>query len=563
MLIALLRVVFSLDHAFTEMRSRGISDDMRDAIAGFWNQPEFRDIGTALRLVPASFEELSTTLTELADGTRPVAGYPPQSWLTVAARSEEMASTNPVAASIVALEAMAAWTGVLGPNLFFQPFQGHHFGWHYFPLSVARNLVAAKAIWGARHLIGVVAGFIEAAHDAYFNEPMQRALAEYHATAERAERIYTDSVAELAWKLRSACGSEEPNFRAEVAALFWANGDVIHAELLSGQADAKYIPTLSLLRNLLDTSIRRIPDDPLQQYIWLEMKDRPPVDLRSQRILFGQINNRFGRNRVHMIEEIGYASPSRAFARAAIGYFRGALSGESRGALGEAFELHGEMLRTEAPLAYVRMAALVNLVLVEEQARAHNWEALTDLVARIISNAETLGYFELLDPGLDIPFYYIPASNLTDTATAVEAIERYRCGNLRYWLLSAPPLHSDVPGSAAMFDEERDLLAELRGARFIRMLPDLPSHYGRYGFNMDDMDRPIPEGATADENSATKFNPFDQDLALKELRDTLGRLKELHERMKGAVPEYAAARIDPCPTVEAFVDALQPPGSSG
>jgi hypothetical protein len=141
----------------------------------------------------------------------------------------------------------------------------------------------------------------------------------------------------------------------------------------------------------------------------------------------------------------------------------------------------------------------------------------------------------------------------------LDAVEAYRCGQLWYWLTVIPPerLRTDG-GAAALLDEEKVLLQELRGARFIRLLPYLPMHYRRYGFRVDEAAEEPPEGAreVGSEHGAG-FDPFDQDLAVRELAQTCERLRDCWERMKDAAPRYAAKRLDPRADVDEFSQALR------
>ena len=99
------------------------------------------------------------------------------------------------------------------------------------------------------------------------------------------------------------------------------------------------------------------------------------------------------------------------------------------------------------------------------------------------------------------------------------------------------------------------------GVVSLALLPQLPAHYQRYGVAIGEaLDEPVPEGAAdvEDERSMLKFDPFDQDLAVRELDDAWERLGSLWERMRDVAPGYAAERLEPFASEEEFERALGP-----
>jgi len=342
--------------------------------------------------------------------------------------------------------------------------------------------------------------------------------------------------------------------------MLWTLGDVPHAELMA--ADPAYAPPASLVRDVVELSLSRLSNDPFLQYLWLELKDRPPFDLRGHKVLFTAINNVYHLTGVHEMEELGLFSPSRAYAKTAIEYFGGSVSAERAAEFGEAFGMFQELVGTREPLALLRLRALFNLVLTEDEpTRTERWIGLSGFAAEIMDRTVRSGVFQPLNNCLDIPFAYLDASSSRVAAETIDAVERYRCGGLAYWLaITAPaPPAGEVVG--ALLEEEKDLLMELRGARFIRLLPHLPAHYQRYGLSIGEaLDAPVPEGATAveDERSMLRFDPFDQDLAARELDDAWERLRSLWERMRDPAPGYAAERLEPFASAEEFERDLRP-----
>ncbi|MGQ0569517.1 MAG: hypothetical protein ACT4P5_08320 [Armatimonadota bacterium] len=484
-----------------------------------------------------------------------------EEWREIATSSERLAAEDPMAGVIVSLYAMAAWQGGVGNDLFLQPWTGHHPGWHVFPLSLARNLVAADAVWTAGWVARTAKEFVESAKDAHWNDTLQRVITTYQQVMARVETRVRDSVANLAWDLYNAARQDEPNFRAELAALFWTAGDVPHANLIAFDGSPAYRPPRPVVEDLVDLTMRRIEDDPFAQYLWLEMKDRPPFNLRSHKVLFGRINTVYRSSPVHELEMLGLFSPSRAYAKAAIGYFGKSLSAEARANLREALGLFKEMVGMRAPVAFLRLGALYNLTLTEdEQARMARWRELASMATFILEGAVRQGVFEPLDHSLEVPFNYLDTGSDVTMNEMIRTLERYRTAGLTYWLAVVPPM---LPPRGqeihSLLKEEEDVLRELRGARFIRLLPYLPKHYRRYGVEVREaMEMELPEGVAKKEGHLLPFDPFDQELAVREMRESWERLEGLWERMAAVAPGYAAQRKEPSADIDEFAEALGP-----
>lgn len=560
----LLQILFGQDHRFLTLRTEGIPPTVQAALAKFWSDLRYRALAAPADLTPRDWQSLVDSLHRLA--TVRIDSGVLGVWREAAQSSMSLASTEPVAAALIALQALAAFVGALGDKLFFQPWQGHHPGWHTFPLIAARNLVAAEAIWAARFTCATASGFIESAKDAPFDLGLRGVIADYEAVRADAERLYAGCVDELAWALHSNAAAGEGSFRAELAALFWTAGDVLHADLLSADGPADYVPPYALVRALVDQNMATLPRAPLIQYIWLEMKDRGPFSLRGHRLLFGHINNVFHSHPLHELNAVFPLSVSCCYARAVITHMRGQLSEDDRTALFEAMAMAGNLVEARAPDVYLQIAALANLIEGDRvKERDQQWNLLANLSADVLRWADARAIFEPFDRVLDAPLYTLRVDSHAALEQTLDRIEAFRQANLGYWLSIAPPLHAAGRGAsyeelvpADLLEEEQTLLRELRGARFIRMLPHLPSHYGRYGFRIDQaLDGP-PAGVTPQPQASglLRFDPFDQNLAERNLSETRDRLTQLYERMRAACPEYAEARITPPSSAAKFVAAL-------
>ena len=552
----LLQIVFAQDHRFLTLRTEGIPSPVQAALARFWLDAVYEALPFHAQLVPSNWQGLVGLLEGLASGR--VKGGDSALWEQAAQASVQLTQIEPVAGVLVALQAMAAWVGALGTNLFSQPWQGHHPGWHLFPLITARNLVAAEAIWSARYVCDTASGFMESAKDAPFDPTLRSVIVEYETVRATAEQIYDDCVEELAWALHTSATGQGETFRAELAALFWTSGDVLHAELLRPNGPVDYLPPYAMVRTLVDHSMRVLHRTPLMQYIWLDMKDRGPLSLREHRVLFGHINNRFRSHPLHELAEFLPVDVSRAYAKAAIAWMRGQVQEITRKELFDAMALTSSLIMSSAPDTYLRIAALAILIEGSDaQKLGERWNALATLAASVIRWADHSGVYEPFDHALDAPFYALQVDSTVALEHTLDCIEAYRQANLGYWLLISPPLHRKQV-SADLLEQEQTLLRELRGARFIRLLPYLPRHYGRYGFRIDEALAGPPPGVTpsAQGEDLLRFDPYDQQLAERNLREVRERLLRLYEQMRATCPAYANVRITPLSSAQDFAAAL-------
>ncbi|MDO8654153.1 MAG: hypothetical protein Q7R66_18430 [Undibacterium sp.] len=553
----LLQILFSEDHRFLTLRAEGIPDTVSTAMMTFWSDPAYQSLQSQLKLTPSDWPELIGLLQELADGHKKADGL--ELWSNVAVASEGLVDVEPVAAVLVALQAMAAWVGGLGKNLFFQPWEGHHPGWHLFPLIVARNLVAAEAIYSARFVCETASGFVESAKGAPFDLELQRVIANYESVLASAEQIHNDCVDELAWTLHANATAQETSFRAELAALFWTAGDVIHAELLSPRGPADYLPPYTMVRSLVDQNMRTLSRNPLIQYIWLEMKDRGPFDLRQHRVLFASINNCFHCHPLHQLDDMAPMSLCQAYARVVIGALRGRVEETDRRELFGAMAILSGLVKSRAPDAYLRIAALTHMLSdIDAKDPLEEWSSQASMAADIVQWADRNGIYDPFERVLDIPFYGLNVDSIDALEKTMDSIEAYRLANLGYWLTITPPFcHENLPSD--LLEQEQMLLRELRGARFIRLLPHLPSHYKRYGFRIDEaLDGP-PTGAqpVPDKIGLLGFDPFDQETGKRILNETWKQLEQLHEQMRITCPSYAQVRAKPPSSAGDFVSALR------
>ncbi len=556
MIIVFLTELFSCDPDFSEMRKKSSDKSVSEAILKFCAGEDVPEpLKPTISKLAGKIDNITKTVEDLVNGRIKEGNY--KQWRIVAENSGKLAEINPLASTFVAAAAYAAWEGALSDMFYHQPWEGHHPGWHVFPLILGRNAVKAGAMWAPKRLLKNASEFIAASKMAPHDKAIHLILKEYHEVLASIATKYTKCVTNLAWDLKSASNSEQrPNFRGEVAALLWTLGYVPQAHLMkAGKGMTEYSPSLNLMKIIVDQSMKTMAENSLMQYIWLRMKDRPPFDLRNHRELFELINIRFHNKLVHMFDEVMPEPPSRSYADILAGYF----SGDEKldqSALSN-LASHAETLVTSDPVAVIQMRSLLNLVAVKNKEQKDNWRYLSDLAVNILEVHNKMGEFQNLGRCLDIPFYYLESGDSSKLDQKMNFVERYRCSSLWYWLMVTRPEYSETESHfSEMLEKEKMLLRELRGARFIRMLPHLPRHYQRYGFNITEaFDSPIPEGSTPKEG-LLKFNPFDQNLAKRELKEAIDRLYDLFTNMGKISAEYANTRKESFISVEKFSSLL-------
>jgi len=551
-----LSTLFFLDPDFAELRAKGIDESTKQAIFSFYNDPDLEpSLGEALYPLTGQYAEIVDYIESLANGKKQIGNY--AMWHTIAIKTEELSEENPKAAAIVATAAFAAWEGAMGEKLFSQPFTGYHPGWYSFPLILARNAVKGGALWAPKRLVKIASEFIAAAKTAPFDESIRSILTQYLEVSTKIEQDYSEHVADLAYDLREASGTtESPNFRPEMAALLWTLGYVPHAHLMKIDSGIPhYRPSLDMMKIIVDHCMDTMSENSLMQYIWLELKDRPPFNLRDHRELFALINVRFHEKDIHKFDDFSPEPPSRSYAKVIINYFRG---GEEKDEASlENINNHAQLLLDRDPVTAVQMRSLLNLVAISGNQQKENWKYLSELAASVLQNFNRISITQNLGRRLDIPFYYLDLENAEHFEEKERIIEAYKCAGIWHWLMLIPPARPlENPAAKAMLEEEDILLRELRGARFIRLLLSLPQHYRRYGVSLDEvLEMKPPEGAQ-ETGDLPKFDPFDQKLAIKELRETAEKLFDLFNRMDAVMPEYASNRKRHIVSVDNFVDLL-------
>jgi hypothetical protein len=552
------------DPAFEPTIRNGVQADASAALAAFWRRADFAPLARGLDVPHATWPTITGCLSWLLKGNGP---GDRELWERVALASEPLADASPIAASIAALYALARWEGALGGDLLREAyFQGRYQlapGWETIPLATARTLHRAGAIWATRYLAQTAVETIEMSPSWAGQGRDPEATAGYRMVLRHAQRRFDECIDNLAWDLRQSCSAGQPNFRPEVAAMFWSLGDVPHAELMRRSA---FVPSRAVVSQLVQRSLVVIPFDPGLQAIWLQLKDRPPFALRSHKELFSSINLYWADIPLHLMRGLDagqhqvdavslYSQPSRAYAAAATEYFGAGITPQTLAELGETHEFSSGLMMRHAPEALIRIRSLLTLAVPDARppdvpASAERWRILAEAACATVQARER-GLRDSYDRVLDIPFYYLDRAALTGLTEAIELAERYRQAGMWFWRLVTPvSARAPDPAVQQLIGRARDVVAELHARRFLGMIPYLPARAAILDVAVDQGTRIYP--ARPKDVEALARSAFDR------INELAGELDDVAEQIARADPEFAATRRAALSPIEDFAATLSP-----
>lgn len=461
------------------------------------------------------------------------------------ARSALAMADHPFAACILALIALIGWSSSSGAALFqdYGPDQRRYPGWDSIPYAAVRTAINAHALEGAQTLA-------EFAHDVLMNAKnfsleILLGLQKYRALYSEASNRLDFEIASLADELRSNCGSES-SIRAEIGALLWSAGYVPESQALKADSASTWIPSSRMLRALILWSLFGFPTDPLEQHIWLSIRNK--VSLRSYRSLYAKMNIVFRAD-----NELG--DTGELFAEALIGWFAGRRCTQGLFFLLAEYELELiresiEVLASGGPITAKQLASVPIAARLTTLGDILRKERDPDNAVSLLGSAVELVYQwrKSLDvtPGLiestarvSVPHFYrfqeliskdcSTSSAEFSTNRLVKFVESSRVAPLLYWLLSVrvrPTLEEEETISDLLIDESM-ILRDLRGAYFFLLLPSLPHWFSRVILPGHYAASPIHE------DSATVWACWQR---------AVDRLRAVHHAMRSTAPKYVAER---------------------
>ncbi|NUR26774.1 MAG: hypothetical protein HOV83_13185 [Catenulispora sp.] len=548
----LLGTVGSLDRVFVSWRKEGVQPSTAQALDWFWEQPEAEVLRAVADRPHLVWDELTDAVLDLA-AAEPVGDD--IDWVALADEAQRLTGRDLVAGAAVAMYAVAGWMGCCGDGLLQHPPDPL---WYLVPALAGSALLTADAVHGADLLSSRARKFVDQAEREIHRPAYQTALIPLRQLAAGIAQRRDEDVEALAWDLHAACRPAAPHMRAEVAALFWTIGDVPRAHLVAGGAESGYVPTLDVMRDLVAVTMARVRDDPLLQYIWLAMKDRPPLDLRRHHRLFALLNARYTHAPAHEIDALLDVPISQVYAKALIAHFADrppdGVDGidnlddldDLHDLLAAEWQMAAALLGNQEPLVHLRLACLVNLLLSAPEDQPARWRQMADTATAILRDTVERGDFTTYHRCLALPTFYLPPESALSADEALAAVEEHRAAGLRYWLTAAAPPPPRYDGLVDVLQSEVRLLDRLRAARFVRLTPHLPWTF--QGFSVD--------LRAAVRHGDTDTHPLDQERAAESIAEAWHQLGELWERAREISPEYAEQRANPVSRLDEFAHAL-------
>jgi hypothetical protein len=458
------------------------------------------------------------------------------------------------------LAPLGGWSACLKERLVDQVAGLPHAGW-WTSIPYAYIVASLKLgdVEGAKDLVTLSYNTLKAAK--FSRGPIPQALQSCRALSIKVYQRLDSAISNLADDLYQSLFASPDNFRGEFFALLWTLGLVPESQLMRRPG---FAPSRSFVKKIVQASLHHIPYDPLVQYIWLEMKDRPPFRLRDHRPLFDKINLRYAQYRPDGVNEI---PPSRAYAQTLTAWFNGVLSSDQVGVYLSVIEQvrQYEPMRKGTDRAdwsvFLRMISLAYILARQfdyfegDVSLAQERDIWLSLWSKVVGMR---GKFDLnpnrdLSGTLNYPLFHVIAGDLAaqpgddpwsvTCAGLIEALEQYRAAAMSYSLAVTPPFPG-VDEAAALEDgsaREKEMLQWLRGAYFLVQYEYLPDHFRSYATDM------IGDGPK---------KGFDRDTGLKEYDVVLKKLQDLYKDLEQAAPRYVRQRVEPHASLERILAAI-------
>jgi hypothetical protein len=373
-------------------------------------------------------------------------------------------------------------------------------GWAAIPFAYASAALKLGDLYGTRRLVDESYNVLKAAK--YQIADVQESLRKYRALASKTGQRLDLAIGNLVDDLWRSAHPTSLHFRAEIMALLWTLGCVPECQSMRF---SDYVPTRSFLKRIVWLSIERVPYDPLIQFVWLEMKDKPPFNLRDHGALFNRLNQRYNQ---YMPDELWEVIPSQIYAQTLIAWLKGEIdSAQVERYLAVIEEVRQyEETRLSSDKAdwslYLRMISFAYLLArefdkfageVSQETEFEVWNSLWSQVIRMRGKYHFNPHRPDLSGTLNYPLFHLIENELAARSTEetsgnascgrlINSIEKYRAAALSYALTVSPPLVSkgETHALGDLPNDERQLLQWLRGAFFLIHYEFLPDHFRRF-----------------------------------------------------------------------------------
>ena len=495
------------------------------------------DLSTIASVAPiGNWDQIRTGVREL---TSTPADDLADEWIILVREAERLSSEHALAAAIGLTYALAALESVSKGDFYWSLADGARPDWHPVGVVFAQTLARLKAIWAADLFIRRAIDTIHATNryrHAREKDITDRA-AEYERLSAEVQRLRRHAVDSLSYDLVV----RHSELAAPLAALLWTLGQPVDAEIVAkGDAPSRWV-----IESIIDDSLRRGDWDPLTQDTWRALDERFDFDLQRYPLLYGKLTQHVGPTLMRRIDSGSNPPVSQTYALAAIAHFEGAIDTEVK----KRFEfIRDNWIPVLMPIQAsdaLRILALDALAFAATP--TGGTEHMTELARaapRLVENARSLGVIDYYDRSFDGIFGHLNVEPEPDLLITLDLIETYRVSGIGYWLVMTRPSLPDDIKAKALLEKEEALLEELRGARFVRQISELPRHYQKYTIDMDLWE--------------SFGNPFDQERAASRLQEIPTELLRLWAEMEKVVPDYATARRAPIPTLDEFALLLNP-----
>jgi hypothetical protein len=575
-LLDLVQLVALTTPGFVRMRRHPELGDWAATLSGFSEHAEVQPLARTLkRIVELQTEGPSTfgPMFELFAEHAPSISFPT---LVSASRiSSENRKAQPYASFMLAWVAICLWivrARLSGQDLYAEELGWPNVGWRDLPAACIEAAIELHGLHGASQLTAETYAVLQtnARRRLGNRAALAPAIATYHRLARTLASRHEMAVAGLADDLREAC-RVPGRARRLVAALLWTMGLVPESRII-GAIDSA--PPRPLIVRLIRSSFRVLPTDPLVQYLWLEMKDAPEIDLRAHDALYAVLNHRWAQWRLdEMHDMFGFsAEPSRLYGRALEALLAGDLDDGRAAPFLQAYDFIEEARLGGAPASFIlarlhvlrfligeRLGYLADDVtarqkvewLADQTARAANVRRAATMIPEAPEAATRTGIamHEVIERLL-ADDSNVPTTELDRLTTAFAALESFRTGALAYWLEVIAPLPPAIRSEALeqCLTDERDLVERVRGAYFLALRPTLPLHFLWSDMDLSEMIE------LSDPAKRAAF--YSADHAREEKTELDRQLVALADRLSAEAPTYAKARQHPATDIARVTSML-------
>jgi hypothetical protein len=541
--------------AIAKMRGRPEYKDWRNNLLELRNNPQLTPLTKAIDSMAADNLVTVDSFKQFL-GTEAI-GIPADVYVQ---GSEVAAATAslPHAAFLLAWICLIGWSTRLGKDLYTQVNGIPQQGWLKVPYICSSAAFRIGAFEEAK-LLADEGYEVLMSCKFWYEEDFRWQIEAYRQLSARSWRKYELALANLVDDLRDSCRPGNQNFRAEMGALLWSLGYVPESMLLRVGAPPNWIPSRQFLLSIVRQSMLIISSDPLVQYVWLELKDRPGFNLRSHRLLFQRINTYWSQS---PLDELSPDPPSRSYARALIGWFGGKLTDKLGQDFLQGYELHRAQFPSVNLIDFIRLTSLARIVVNElgwttpdftNQEEMESWFKIADLGRRVMEVSNLHPEWPRIYCRVNIGIFHIhesvlsgnnaaPSASDAGVDRAFRALEEIRAAAISFWLFMVPPFAppqeeqvlltntEQEQGLPTIAEQEQEMLSYLRGAHFQILTPILPKHFS---FPMEQIQDDMAKG----------WNLFDPEVGRKQFKKLIKDLDSLYNSCLTIAPQYAKKRL--------------------